>query len=191
MNTARNQYIYAMKYVYILVSILTLSACKDSTKSDLGKEVVSEISEATSGAISEERIPFLSYSELEPLLQKKNDTTYVVNFWATWCKPCIAELPYFEKINRSYSEKKVKVILVSLDFPKKVESQVLPFIEKNKLQSHIVLLDDPDANSWIPKVDETWSGAIPATLIYKNDSRKFYEKSFTYDELENEIQSIL
>jgi len=81
--------------------------------------------------------------------------------------------------------------LVSLDFPDKIESQLIPFVTKRKLKSEVVLLDDPNANEWIPKVDETWTGAIPATIIFSKDKRKFYEQSFTYEELENELQTII
>ncbi len=137
------------------------------------------------------RIPSLNFKELEPLLNKKNDTLYVINFWATWCKPCIKEIPAFEKINSDYKSQKVKVLLVSLDFPEQLEKQVIPFIEKRQIKSKVILLDDPDANTWIPKVSTKWSGAIPATLIYNKTERKFYERSFTFEELETEITSIL
>jgi thiol-disulfide isomerase/thioredoxin len=135
-------------------------------------------------------IPTYSFADFDPkYLQQKNDTTYIVNFWATWCKPCIEELPAFEKINQEYSEQKVKVVLTSLDFPERLEKQVIPFIKKYDLRSEVVLLDDPDANSWIPKVSEEWSGAIPATIIYNQHERVFYERSFTYDELNSELTS--
>lgn len=83
------------------------------------------------------------------------------------------------------------MILISLDFPSKYESKLKPFIVDKKLQSKVVALDDADANSWIPKVDESWSGAIPATVIFNKNKRKFYEKSFTYDELETELKQFL
>lgn len=127
------------------------------------------------------------YNSLEYFLKKDNDTTYVVNFWATWCVPCVEELPSFEKLNAEYKDKKVKVILVSLDMSKQIESRLLPFMQKKKLQSKVVLLNDPDANAWIERVDKSWSGAIPATVIYKKQNRKFYERSFTYKELEKEV----
>jgi thiol-disulfide isomerase/thioredoxin len=126
---------------------------------------------------------------LKYYLNQKNDTTYVVNFWATWCVPCIEELPNFEKINAKYKENKIKVLLVSLDMPKMIESKLLPFITKRQLKSEVILMRDPDQNTWLPKVDSTWSGALPATLIYNKDMRKFYEKSFTYDELEKEVSN--
>lgn len=127
------------------------------------------------------------YKALTYFLQKDNDTTYVVNFWATWCVPCVEELPYFEQLNAEYKDKKVKVILVSLDMSKQVERRLIPFIRNKKIQSKVVLLSDPDANAWIEKVDKSWSGAIPATVIYKKQNRKFYERSFTYEALEKEV----
>lgn len=129
------------------------------------------------------------FSGLEYFLNRKNDTVYVVNFWATWCVPCVEELPHFEKLNASYKESKVKVLLVSLDMHKMVESRLLPFIKDNKLKSEVVLLRDPDQNTWVPKVDSTWSGAIPATVIYNKEMRRFYEQSFTYEELEKEVSN--
>lgn len=133
------------------------------------------------------KVASYNYEGLEAFLKKKNDTIYVINFWATWCAPCIKELPHFENIGKKYANNKVKVILVSLDFPKKVESNLIPYIKRKQLQSEVIHLDDPDANSWIEKVNEKWSGAIPATIIYKNDSYSFYEQSFTFEELEKEV----
>ena len=138
------------------------------------------------------KVVSLNFEALEKkYFLQKNDSIYVVNFWATWCKPCVRELPAFEKIASEYSNKKVKILLVSLDFPDKIEDQVIPFIKKNNIQSEVVLLDDADANSWIPKISPQWSGAIPATVIYKNDTRKFYEQSFTFEELETELKLFL
>ncbi len=130
------------------------------------------------------------FNRLKPLLNKQNDTTYVVNFWATWCKPCIEELPNFEKLHANFKNQKVKVLLVSLDLPRQVESNLILYIKKKHLQSSVVHLKDPDMNSWINKVDPQWSGAIPATIIYKGDKRKFYEQSFTYEQLQTELEKI-
>jgi thiol-disulfide isomerase/thioredoxin len=137
------------------------------------------------------QIPTVDFDQLEPRLTTSSDSVYVVNFWATWCVPCVKELPEFEKINQLYAEKKVKVLLVSLDNPRHTESRVLPFINEHGLKSEIILLDDPRSSSWIPRVDDTWSGAIPATIIFNRNSRSFYEQVFTYEELENAVISKL
>lgn len=136
-------------------------------------------------------IPTYDFESFEPLLKIDDGKTRVINFWATWCKPCVAELPYFELINSRYPYNEVEVILVSLDLPKQVESKLIPFVKKQKIESRVLLLDDPDANSWIPKVNKNWSGSIPATIIYKGNNVNFYERSFTYSDLEKELKKML
>jgi len=190
--------------IFVIVLAFLLMSCKKET-STLSKlnDTISDTTSTTLTykAVSSRPKPIKVYTNdtvsvrayeyegLKHFLNQKNDTTYVVNFWATWCVPCIEELPNFEKINANYKENKIKVLLVSLDMPKMIESKLLPFITKRQLKSEVILMRDPDQNTWLPKVDSTWSGALPATLIYNKDMRKFYEKSFTYDELEKEVSN--
>ncbi len=136
-------------------------------------------------------IPVYDFNSFEPLLKINDGKIRVINFWATWCKPCVAELPYFELINSRYPNNEVEVILVSLDLPKHIETKLASFLRRQKIQSKVILLDDPDANNWIPKVNKDWSGSIPATIIYKGGSSNFYERSFTYNELEKELKKML
>jgi thiol-disulfide isomerase/thioredoxin len=133
----------------------------------------------------------LSFDDFEPHLHFSNDTTYLVNFWASWCVPCVDELPAFEKISMEYQDRPVKVLLVSLDFPKQIESRLIPFLDKHQITSEVVVLNDPDANRWINKVHPDWSGTIPATVIYNKDKRDFHEGSFTYEELKSIVEQKL
>lgn len=128
-------------------------------------------------------IEIYNFKDLEPLLNKNNDTTYVIHFWATWCVPCLKELPEFNKFADRLSGGKIKILLVSLDFPQQIDSKLIPFIEKHSISSEVIVLDDPNQNYWINKVSPEWSGSIPATLVYKNQYKKFYEKTLTYEEL--------
>ncbi len=153
----------------------------EGLKMGLPKNVV------TDGAI---QIGVYDFEGLEPLLNRKNGKTYVVNFWATWCKPCVAELPYFERLGEKYKDSGVEVVLVSLDMPGTLDKKLLPFVKREALTSRVVVLDDPRQNDWIPKVAEEWSGAIPATLIYNKDRRAFYESSLTYTELEENLNAL-
>lgn len=133
----------------------------------------------------------MNFEQLKPLLHQQNDTLYVVNFWATWCAPCVEEIPYFEQIARKYKERKLKVLMVSMDFPNQLESRLIPFIEKQEIKNEVILLDDPRQNKWIPQVSDEWTGVLPATLIYRNATRKFYPQGFTFEELDNAIKSLL
>lgn len=137
-------------------------------------------------------IPVYSFERFQKLLSSDSDTTFVVNFWATWCKPCVEELPYFEAYHEKHKNEPVKVLLVSLDFPKQIEKKVVPFINDRNLQPEVIILDEPDPNSWIDKVDPTWSGAIPITIIFKKDKRGFFERSFeSLEDIETTVANVL
>ncbi|MES2239905.1 MAG: TlpA disulfide reductase family protein [Bacteroidota bacterium] len=131
---------------------------------------------------------FEHYSDLEKAVLNDTKTTYVVNFWATWCAPCVKELPHFEQLNSE--NKNIKVVLVSLDFKNQYEAKLLPFLKKKAVKSEVVLLADKDYNIWLPAVDKDWSGSIPATLIIKNGKKIFVEKMFSsYEELNQYVNS--
>jgi thiol-disulfide isomerase/thioredoxin len=132
------------------------------------------------------KVEVIKFDWYESLRNQPNDTTYIINFWATWCVPCVAELPHFEQITKKYQTQKVKVYLVSLDFRKNIDSHLRPFVKKKNLQSAVLLLDEPDANAWIDKVDPSWSGALPATIIFNNKKNmiQFLEKELNFTELD-------
>lgn len=135
-------------------------------------------------------ISVIKITDLEKRIRNNSDTTYIVNFWATWCVPCIKELPDLDSINNSYISKKVKIILVSLDFKEDLKIKLLPFIALKKIKSEVVLLDEVNGNYFIPKVSEEWSGAIPATLIINNQKKmnRFFERKLNYELLKTEIE---
>lgn len=132
-----------------------------------------------------------NFEEFKEYLYQKDNNTYVINFGATWCKPCVAEVPAFNSLNEKYKASDVKIIMVSLDFGNNVQNRIESFRDKHNMTAEIIILDDPDSNSWINKVNKEWSGAIPATLIYNKNKREFFERSFKFDELEKELLKFL
>jgi len=125
------------------------------------------------------------------LSRNSNDTTYIINFWATWCSPCVKEIDFFEEVHSSFHDSKVKVILVSLDFSNQVERRLIPFLEDKEITAQVMLMTDLNYNSWIERVDKSWSGAIPATLIFNRERRVFLEQELTRDELFENVNQIL
>ena len=139
-------------------------------------------------------IQVVNYSGLEEYMQAQPaENLYVYNFWATWCVPCVKELPYFTRLDSLYEDQNVEVVFVSLDFPDLLERSVKPMVKKKLDGQNVMLLDDPKQNDWIPKVDSEWGGAIPATLVVKpsENIRAFKSQSFTYEELTEWIETFL
>lgn len=110
-------------------------------------------------------------------LAANEDTLYIVNFWATWCGPCIKELPEFDKLADKYKGQPVKILLVSLDFKNNYPVKIQKFINKRKLAHEVLWLDESKPNEFIPKITNEWQGSIPATLLYykKSSWNKLYE----------------
>ncbi|WP_276498682.1 TlpA family protein disulfide reductase [Pontibacter litorisediminis] len=136
-----------------------------------------------------QEVRVIKFKDLEQIRTVPHDTLYVVNFWATWCKPCIKEMPYFEALSEQYKDQPVRVMLVSMDAAEDLDKRVKPFVQKRNLQSDVLLLDEVDANTWIDKLEPKWSGAIPATMVF-NNKRKQYE--FVERELsQEELQSLI
>ncbi len=136
--------------------------------------------------------PIIKADDLMKRITNKNDTTYIINFWATWCSPCVKELPAFEKLNENYKDKKVKVLLVSMDFIADYEKKLVRFVEKKKLKSEVFLLNETKPNEFIDKINPKWNGSIPATMIVNNKEKynEFFEKELTYEFLETKVKSL-
>jgi len=116
------------------------------------------------------------------------DSTVVAVFWATWCKPCLEEMPEVLTAHSHINKAKIRFLLVSLDFARDREKKLLPFLKKQRWPIPVVLLAEPDYNSWIPQVDSTWEGNIPATLIvHGTGRRKFISQQLTPGQLEHAL----
>lgn len=126
------------------------------------------------------------------IIEAKNDSALILNFWASWCKPCVAELPNFDALRLKYPDKPIKVILISLDFVKTAEARINKIIEEKSIQTPIYLLNETDYNSWVDKIDTSWGGSLPATLVLDSQKKKigFYEKELSKDELETIINKL-
>jgi thiol-disulfide isomerase/thioredoxin len=124
---------------------------------------------------------------------KTTDAPTIINFWATFCKPCIEEMPYFQELSKKYEASGVKLILVSLDMAEAYPQKINNFIKKYKIAAPVVFLDETNADIFCPRVDESWSGAIPASLFINNKTgyRNFIEDQLTKEELEKEILALI
>jgi thiol-disulfide isomerase/thioredoxin len=137
-------------------------------------------------------IPKLKMTDVVQRMNRQNDTTYIINFWATFCKPCVAEIPGFLKVTEKYKSKKVKLILVSLDLPSYYPKRIADFVAKNKWKAGVAWLNETNADYFCPLIDSSWSGAIPATIIVNatRGYKKFWEGELSEQMLDAELKRI-
>lgn len=136
-------------------------------------------------------VPVYDFPGLAPMLEARDGRTYVINFWATWCKPCVEEMPHFLRLASELEGQDVEFLFVSLDFRKNLEKNVISFIREHGMEGRTILLSDPDADRWISEVDPSWSGAIPATLVFNEGKREFHESQLSYEKLKSILHSFL
>lgn len=120
-----------------------------------------------------------------------SDTVYVVNFWATFCKPCVGEIPHFISICSKY--KKVKLLLVSLDLPEYYPKRIADFARERKFNTNLAWLSETNADIFCPMIDQSWSGAIPATIIVngKKGYKTFFEDELSAEKFEAELKKAM
>jgi thiol-disulfide isomerase/thioredoxin len=138
-----------------------------------------------------QQIKKISINELEGYIAKSNKPL-VVNFWATFCKPCIEEIPYFQSIIKKYGDA-AELLLVSLDLPEYYPARIASFASNKKFTTPIVWLNETNADLFCPKIDTTWSGGIPATLFINNKKnyKRFFERQLTEAQVKQEMKALV
>jgi thiol-disulfide isomerase/thioredoxin len=139
-----------------------------------------------------QKTEIIKLERLTQIIEEKSDDIRIINFWATWCGPCVKELPLFEKLTAEKRDH-VKVTLVSMDLDLDPNpDKVYRFIDRKKIQSEVLLLDEQNPNEWINKIEKNWSGSLPATIVInqKTGQRKFVGKELREGDLEKLIAEV-
>lgn len=189
LTTMRQTFLYTLLAIGCITQSCTSSSSAAAGETVAGNETIAALLQP-----NEEGIPYPiyeKYDDVAALLNQNDNKTYVINFWATWCGPCVAELPYFEQLAEETADDNVQLVMVSLDFQRDVRKKLKSFVLNRPLELPVIALADADYNSWIDRVDSRWGGAIPVTVIYRNGKREFHSEKFeSYDELKAAVDQV-
>jgi thiol-disulfide isomerase/thioredoxin len=122
-------------------------------------------------AVAQPRLIPLDEGGYRTLLDSHRGKVVLVNFWATWCAPCRAEMPQLVKLSESLREKGLVFVTVSADEPEQ-EQDAGRFLEKVRVPGPSYIKRAKDDDRFISAIDPKWSGALPATFLYDRQGRK-------------------
>jgi len=177
-----------------LILLTAMTSCAGTSPTRAYIKVANELVKNTLTP-NDPNLPFpiyASFEEMVSLFNQNDGRTYVVNFWATWCRPCIKELPYFEQLAKETSRNDLQVIMVSLDKPQDIRGKLKDFVEERPMQLPVVSFTDNNYNGWLHRVDRNWrGGSIPVTLFYNGSQRKFNRGQISsYQELQGLVAQV-
>jgi len=157
-----------MKFVFVLVA---MAFCHISFSQDIRKMKIGELNRFIDSVHS-------------PL---------IVNFWASWCKPCVHEIPWFEKCVNEYKEKGIVLVLVSLDFGRDFPTGISNFAKQQGYTSRIIFLDEKNADYFCPLIDKSWDGSIPVSLFVNSNKKykRFYNQQLPEPQLRIAINELV
>ena len=139
-----------------------------------------------------QEIKKIKITELESYISR-SDHPLIINFWATFCGPCVREIPYFQTVSAKYREEGVELLLVSLDLPNYYPQKIASFAKENHFQANIEWLNETNADYFCPLVDKNWTGGIPSTLFVNNKTkfRRFFERQLTEPQVDQNIKEMI
>lgn len=125
----------------------------------------------------------ISAEEIRQLLQNKTDRYLLVNVWATWCGPCIVELPELIKIQRMYGNRNFALVTISADAIKN-KPQVLAFLKNKHIAVNNYIYNGSDKYILMDAIDKNWSGALPYILFIEPGGEVIYAYQGAIDPLQ-------
>ncbi|MCD1117279.1 TlpA family protein disulfide reductase [Chryseobacterium turcicum] len=184
-----------MKKIILTAFLATalISCKKEAEKTDENIGVTDSTDIQNTPEAANVSLKSLSIPETADFLQKKNDTLYVTNFFATWCGPCVKEIPHFKKKIEELKDQPVKITFVSLDQKEIWNTEVPRFTMQHGIQNHTVLLDGQLLDdSFFKNNFKEWTGnAIPFTFMRRGDKTDETLGMISEEQLNEKISTLL
>lgn len=145
------------------------------------------------GLYAQDVLPLNNVKAVEALKESYKGKVLLVNFWATWCTPCVKEFPDLVKLYKNYKKKDFKVIFISVDLAEDIEGKVKPFLKKKDVNFTSYYNNFENVEELINYFDKNWEGNIPATYIFNKDGELSGSLigNRDYKEFEKEIKKVL
>ena len=129
---------------------------------------------------------------LKRLIRERNGKILLLNIWATWCAPCVAEFPDLVKLSQTYNTAEVEVVAISADYADEVDSKIIPFLKKMNVPFRVYVAQFEHQEDFINAVNRSWSGALPVLLIYDSHGKErfFHVGQQSYNDFKKEVDKI-
>jgi thiol-disulfide isomerase/thioredoxin len=170
----------------VLIIIFFISGCSNDDRAK------TEENNLKKDYVYTNSIEVIDLNRLEEIISNRNGRILFINVWATWCAPCVEEFPDLVRLDKNYSGENVDFISLSVDLPDEIESGIRPFLNAQKAEFPVYVINEKDAEKFIEYLSNEWSGAIPASFIYDESGvqQKFIEGARTYDVFAGEIDKV-
>jgi len=148
---------------------------------------------ASPAIIAEEaaEVKAVDADQIKALIAEQQGKVVVLNFWATWCPPCIKEFPDLIKLYDTYESKGLQVIAVSMNEPEEVE-EIAEFMGEHKPRFPVYRAASTE-EEFYADFDEKWWGEMPMTMVYDKAGNvvKMHKKPLTYEEFERDVKALI
>jgi thiol-disulfide isomerase/thioredoxin len=168
---------------YGLILLLTLTGYAKDVEKGAGKERTKEYST---------QIPVVDDVWLKNKINNRDGKILFVNFWATWCEPCVEEFPDLVKIYNENKNSNFEFLSVSVNLPSEIDGKVKPFLKMQSADFPVVVIEEKRSEEIINLINPKWDGTVPATIIYdENGKRKeFFAEAKSYEFFHKSIEKV-
>ena len=175
-------------YLLLLLVLLAGPACRNTNDRSKQAGTTLSRSDARAGLL----VAPIDQAGLKKLIKERNGRLLFLNIWATWCAPCVAEFPDLIKLSQSYDTTSLEVVAISADYPDEVDSKILPFLKKFNVPFRVYVAQFEHQEDFINAINRSWSGALPASLIYDANGKQrfFHVGQQSFDEFKQEVDKL-